>query len=87
VIVPRTHPRKEQWIRARRAQELGLVSMLNEEKGELTPAAMAEAVRGLPHQKKPSEVGTEGLMGGLTYVKGRVRALLGRGSAQQSAAE
>ncbi len=87
VIVPRTRPRKEQFIRARRAQDLGLVSMLNEELGELTPAAMAAAIRRLPHQQKPSEAGAESLMGGLTYVKGRVRALIGRGPAQQSAAE
>lgn len=87
VIVPRIRPRKEQFIRARRAEELGLVSMLNEERGELSPAAMAMAIRGLQHQKKPSEAGAESLMGGLNYVKSRVRALIGRGPAQQSAAE
>lgn len=87
VIVPRTRPRKEQWIRARRAQELGLVSMLNEERGELTATAMAEAIRGLPFQKKPSAAGAEELMGGLKYVRSRVRALIGHGPAQQSAAE
>lgn len=87
VIVPRTRPRKEQFIRARRAESLGLVSMLNEERGELTPAAMAKAIRGLPLQKKPSEAGAESLMGGLTYVTSRVRQLIGREAAQQSAAE
>ncbi len=87
VIVPRTRPRKEQFIRASRAQDLGLISMLNEDLGELTPAAMARAIRNLPAQKKPSEAGADALMGGLTYVKGRVRQLLGRPAAQQSAAE
>lgn len=87
IIVPRTRPRKEQFIRARRAEDLGLVSMLNEERGELTPAAMAKAIRGLPLQKKPSEAGAESLMGGLTYVTSRVRQLIGREAAQQSAAE
>lgn len=87
VIVPRTRPRREQFIRARRAQDLGLASMLNEERGELTPAAMAAAIRRLPQQTRPSAAGAEKLMGGLPYVNGRVRAMFGRDPAQQSAAE
>lgn len=75
VIVPRTKPRREQHIRAARAQELGLVTMLSELCTELTPAAMAEAIRNLPKQKRPSESGVQELMGGLRYVCKRVDAL------------
>lgn len=75
VIVPRTKPRREQHIRAARAQELGLASMLSELCTELTPAAMAEAIRHLPQQKRPSQSGVQELMGGLGYVCARVDAL------------
>jgi len=87
VIVPRTRPRKEQFIRAARAEELGLVSMLSEERGELTVDAMAEAIRRLPSQNKPSEAGADALMGGLTFVTRRVEQLLRAASAHTSAAE
>lgn len=75
VIVPRTKPRREQHIRAARAQELGLVSMLSELCTELTPEAMAGAIRRLPEQVLPSQSGVHELMGGLEYVCGRVDAL------------
>ncbi len=76
VIVPRTKPRLEQHIRAARAQELGLVTMLSELCTELTPEAMAQAIRNLPAQKTPAEAGSEALMGGLGYVCDRVQALI-----------
>ncbi len=87
VIVPRTKPRKEQFIRASRAEALGLVRMLSEQRGELTPGAVADAIRGLPQQAKPSEAGAHDLMGGLTYVTQRVQSLIGRDGQHQSAAE
>lgn len=78
VIVPRTVPRLEQWIRAARAQELGLVQMLDEKRDGMTTQAMIQAIRGLPHQNKPSEAGAEGLLDGLDVVVARTKALMAR---------
>ena len=76
VIVPRTTPRLEQWIRASRAEQLGLVRMLDETRDGMTTEAMIKAIRGLPDQKKPSEAGSDGLLGGLDFVVRRGRALM-----------
>jgi predicted glycosyltransferase len=67
LIVPRTAPRLEQHIRASRAAELGLVSMLSDD-GSYDPAVMAAALRALPRQNRPSEVVVPGLLEGLTNV-------------------
>jgi predicted glycosyltransferase len=67
LIVPRTEPRLEQHIRASRAAELGLVSMLSDD-GTYDPAVMAAALRALPRQNKPSDVVVPGLLEGLTNV-------------------
>jgi len=64
VIVPRTVPRLEQKIRAERAQELGLVRML-EDDGRHDPKVMAKALMELPYQNRPSEVVVPGLLEGL----------------------
>jgi predicted glycosyltransferase len=67
LIVPRTVPRREQFIRAKRFQELNLVSMLST--GEQSDTnAMITALRHLPQQPKPSEVVVPGLMDGLENV-------------------
>ena len=63
LIVPRTTPRLEQFIRASRAQELGLVSMLVDEPNG-APQPMAEALRKLPWLKRPSSVLIPGLLAG-----------------------
>ena len=67
LIVPRTVPRKEQLIRAGRAQELGLLSMLVDD-GIRDPSAMATALRHLPQQTRPSDVVVPGLLDGLASV-------------------
>jgi len=67
IIVPRTEPRMEQYIRASRAQELGLIHML-EATGDLEPKKMAAAIRALPQQKCPSDVVVPGLLEGLENV-------------------
>jgi predicted glycosyltransferase len=67
LVVPRTAPRLEQHIRASRAQELGLLRMLSGD-GERKPEAMAEALRALPRQSRPSEVVVPGLLEGLVSV-------------------
>ena len=67
LIVPRTAPRLEQFIRASRAAKLGLVSMLKDD-GNYDPAVMAAALRALPRQNRPSEVVVPGLLEGLKNV-------------------
>ena len=67
IIVPRTQPRQEQLIRATRAQELGLVSMLRPEQAA-APHVMADALRRLPMQPLPSEVDKPMLLDGLDTI-------------------
>jgi predicted glycosyltransferase len=67
IIVPRKRPRMEQYIRAHRAQQLGLVRML-EDDGIYDPAVMANALRNLPRQPQPSEIVIPGLLEGLDNV-------------------
>ncbi len=76
VIVPRTSPRLEQWIRASRAEELGLVTMLDETRDGWTPEAMIGAIRALDRQPNPSKAISDGLLDGLDYVTTRVNSLL-----------
>jgi len=64
LIVPRTRPRMEQYLRATRAQDYGLVSML-EDDGARDWRQMATALRQLPQQALPSQVVVPGLMDGL----------------------
>ncbi|MCP5373265.1 MAG: hypothetical protein H6907_16175 [Hyphomicrobiales bacterium] len=67
LIFPRTVPRLEQYIRAKRAQELGLIRMLPTD-SDRTPQEMAAALRALPQQPKPSEVHIPGLLDGLSMI-------------------
>lgn len=76
VIVPRTVPRLEQWLRASRAEDLGLVRMLDEKRDGMTPQSMIKAIRALPSQGKPSDAGADGLLDGLEDVIQRTRALM-----------
>lgn len=78
VILPRTKPRLEQWIRASRAEELGLVRMLDERRDGMTTEAMIAAIRTLPAQGKPSEAGADGLLDGLDVVTARAAALMAK---------
>ncbi|MFK7867872.1 MAG: glycosyltransferase family protein [Roseobacter sp.] len=76
VIVPRTVPRLEQWIRAARAEELGLVRMLDERRDGMTADSMIKAIRDLPAQNKPSEAGAQDLLDGLDIVVARANRLM-----------
>ncbi len=67
IIVPRTKPRLEQFIRARAARNIGLIEMLDADKGR-DPHAMATALRQLPQQGLPSDVVVPGLLDGLGNV-------------------
>ncbi len=74
LIVPRTRPRLEQFIRALRSQEFGLVKMLvHDAIYDLDANApdwrlMATALRHLPQQGLPSDVILPGLLDGLDNV-------------------
>jgi predicted glycosyltransferase len=76
VIVPRTVPRLEQWIRASRAEDLRLIRMLDESRDGMTAKAMIAAIRNLPNQPLPSQAISAGLLDGLDYVTHRVSLLL-----------
>ncbi|MCA8967168.1 MAG: hypothetical protein KDC48_19975, partial [Planctomycetes bacterium] len=67
IIVPRRRPRLEQYIRASRAEHLGLVRMVSDKRGR-DPARMAAALRALPTQVRPSEVVVPGLLDGLDRI-------------------
>ena len=67
ILVPRTAPRLEQFIRAQQAQEVGLVRMLGDD-GERDVRAMISALRDLPFQSAPSEIVVPGLLDGLSNV-------------------
>lgn len=75
LVVPRTHPRLEQYIRAVEAERLGLVRMLCEDANGRDPARMAAALRALPSQPRPSEVVVPGLLDGLDIIRSRFDAL------------
>lgn len=67
LFVPRTKPREEQYIRAKRSTEIGLCSMLTPEEAAI-PSQMAKALRNLPNQKLPSDSLAEGDMAGLDNI-------------------
>lgn len=77
LIVPRTKPRREQYIRAQGARQLGLANMLADDDVR-DPAKMATALRQLPQQGLPSEVVIPGLLDGLPNVGRLVARYLSR---------
>jgi predicted glycosyltransferase len=78
LIVPRTRPRLEQFIRASRASELGLVRMIVDDGGR-DPLRMAAALRQLTQQPRPSQVVVPGLLDGLGSVNRLARKWLSGG--------
>lgn len=71
VIVPRERPRREQWLRAKRAQDLELVRLLEdpaERGGTRSPQVMAEALRQVVLQPRPSQKLQPGMLDGLDAV-------------------
>lgn len=75
LIVPRTSPRLEQFIRAQRAAELGLVSVLADEH-DRDPDVMAAALIQLTQQAPPSSVVVPGLLDGMVNVNKLARKWL-----------
>jgi predicted glycosyltransferase len=80
LIVPRTAPRLEQFIRAKRAAELGLLSMLSEREAR-DPWIMSAALRRLTQRSPPSAVVIPGLLDGMPVVNRSARNWLDRGRA------
>lgn len=68
IICPRTRPRREQQIRATAAERLGLARMLLPARNGHGAAVMADAIRHLPDQPRPSEVRLPGLLSGLDTI-------------------
>ena len=68
VIVPRTRPRMEQFMRASAAARYGLVSML-EDDGWRETSQMVEALRKLPTQPMPSQCVMPGLLDGFGTIR------------------
>ncbi len=67
LIVPRTVPRLEQFIRADRMSKLGLVSMLVDDEHR-SVAAMADAIWKLPNRPAPSTVQLAGYLDGFQTI-------------------
>ena len=84
IIVPRTVPRLEQFIRARQAAEFSLVTNLVDD-GHRDAAQMSAALRHLPHQARPSDVVVPGLLDGLDNVHRLARRWLDRPLAARKA--
>jgi len=82
LIVPRMNPRKEQLIRAQRAETLGLCHMLIDpmEAGGAPRYAdtMADALRLLPQMPKPSAALPAGALGGFDVIADCLEPHLGR---------
>jgi predicted glycosyltransferase len=76
LIVPRTRPRLEQHIRAVEAERLGLARILSDDGASRDPLRMAEALRDLAKQPRPSQVVVPGLMDGLERIRDRFAAML-----------
>ena len=74
-------------MRAARAQDLGLVRMLEAGRSEQdrSPKAMATALKGLPHQAPPSERVIPGLLDGSENVVRLAEQCLTRGRQPQLA--
>lgn len=72
LIVPRATPRLEQTIRARRASDLGLITMLEDPSDDGTcvrdPAIMLTALLALPNQAPPSRAAIAQISDGLSMV-------------------
>ncbi|MEJ8474010.1 glycosyltransferase family protein [Roseibium algae] len=67
LMVPRIIPRREQAIRAARAEASGLLTVLPIDKYP-DPVLMTEALVTLPNSPRPSAAGVENLLGGLEVI-------------------
>lgn len=77
LIVPRTKPREEQLIRARRAAELGLIEMLLPDEAKVSQR-FADALMALPGRPRPSQSNPHLRLEGLPHISEIVAELLDR---------
>lgn len=75
LLVPRIVPRQEQMIRALKAEEAGLLSVLPIDKYPDVDLMIGALAR-LPRQKAPLETGAPGLLDGLDRINARVAEIL-----------
>ena len=75
LIVPRMRPREEQFVRAVRGAELGLVDVLEPQNAE-NPARMAAAIKRVVSRPLPSENRTSSMMNGLDTIAELVEGLI-----------
>ena len=78
LIVPRTQPRREQWIRAERARDLGLAAMIDPNRAADT-GIMVTALRQLVQQSPPSQQVVPGLLDGLDNLHQLAQRIMARG--------
>ncbi|ASP32010.1 glycosyltransferase family protein [Labrenzia sp. VG12] len=71
LMVPRVVPRREQAIRAERAEKSGLLKVLPIDRYP-DPDLMAAALSELPEMASPSSAGVDNLLGGLEIISSRV---------------
>lgn len=71
LMVPRVVPRREQAIRAERAEQSGLLKVLPIDRYP-DPDLMAKALSELPEMPSPSSAGVDNLLGGLEIISTRV---------------
>ncbi|MEP0940783.1 MAG: glycosyltransferase [Rhizobiaceae bacterium] len=76
LFVPRTRPRKEQLIRATRANELGLTQVLDTDNA-IDPAKMADALHALPNQPPPTASNYDLRLDGLPKICARIEHMQG----------
>jgi predicted glycosyltransferase len=76
LIVPRTVPRLEQFIRADRMSNLGVVGMLVDD-DERSVSAMVEAIWDLPYRPAPSTIDLPGYLDGFETINGIVDGWFG----------
>ncbi len=75
LIVPRTRPRREQLLRAKRAEALGLVRVLPDD-DQRDPAVMAAALATLPGWRPRQDVDMTTFLGGLDRIAALARPWL-----------
>ena len=71
LMVPRVVPRREQAIRAERAERSGLLKVLPIDHYP-NPEIMSDALAELPELAPPSSAGVDNLLGGLDLISTRV---------------
>ncbi len=83
VVVPRRQPRLEQYIRASQAENLGLLTMLLDDRID-DASAMADAIRALPGQAGPKSAAIPGILDGLKTICERADEYIAAGRTKKA---